>query len=162
MRTLLVMRHAKSSWANAHQADHDRPLNDRGERDAPRMGALLAEHGLVPDAILCSSATRAHDTACRVADTLTLDAPIVRSSLYGGDVEDYVAALQRLDDGVATVLIVGHNPTVSQLVAELAEVDEALPTAAIAWLELAIDHWADLDGDVDAVLRGVWRPREVG
>ena len=162
MRTLLVMRHAKSSWANAHQPDHDRPLNDRGRRDAPRMGRLLAERGLAPDAVLCSSATRAHDTAQFVADELVADAPVVRSSLYGGDVEDYLAVLQRLDDGVRTALVVGHNPTVSLLVAELAEVDEALPTAAIAWLELPIDRWTDLDGDVDGVLRGVWRPREVG
>lgn len=162
MRTLLIMRHAKSSWANAHQADHDRPLNERGERDAPRMGRWLASHDLAPDAILCSSATRAHDTALAVAAETTADEPLVRPALYGGDVDEYVAELRRLDDGVETALLVGHNPTVSQLVAELGDVEEAMPTAAVAWLEIGIDRWSDLSDEVGAALKAVWRPREIG
>lgn len=164
MRTLLVMRHAKSSWANAHQSDHDRPLNERGERDAPRMGRWLAAHDLAPDVILCSSAARAHDTALAVAAETTADAPIVRPALYGGDVDAYVGALRRLDDGAAIALIVGHNPTVSMLVADLADladVDAAMPTAAVAWLELPIDRWSDLTDEVDAALKALWRPREI-
>ncbi|MEO8083745.1 MAG: histidine phosphatase family protein [Ardenticatenales bacterium] len=161
MRTLLVMRHAKSSWANAHDADHDRPLNERGRRDAPRMGRWLAGHDLVPDAIVCSSATRAHETALAVAAEMMTDEPIVRAALYGGDAETYVAALRGLGDEVATALIVGHNPTVSLLVGDLTDVDEAMPTAAIAWIELPIDRWAGLGDDVDAALKAVWRPREI-
>lgn len=164
MRTLLVMRHAKSSWANAHQSDHDRPLNERGERDAPRMGRWLAAHDLAPDVILCSSAARAHDTALAVAAETTADAPIVRPALYGGDVDAYVGTLRRLDDGAAIALIVGHNPTVSMLVADLADladVDAAMPTAAVAWLELPIDRWSDLTDEVDAALKALWRPREI-
>lgn len=161
MRTLLVMRHAKSSWTNAHLSDHDRPLNERGERDAPRMGRWLAAHDLEPDVILCSSAARAHATADHVAAETGAHAPLVRSSLYGGDVEDYVAELAGLADEVAVALIVGHSPTVSLVVSELVDQDEDMPTAAVAVIDLPIDRWADLGEDVEGRLVAVWRPREI-
>lgn len=161
MRTLLVMRHAKSSWTNARLSDHDRPLNERGERDAPRMGRWLAAHDLEPDRILCSSAARARATAEHVAAETGADAPTVRGSLYGGDVEDYVAELARLADDVAVALVVGHSPTVSLVVSELVDQDEDMPTAAVAVIELPIDRWADLSEGVEGRLVAVWRPREI-
>lgn len=161
MKTLLVMRHAKSSWADPGQADHDRPLNERGRRDAPRMGLWLAEQGLAPDAILCSSAARARETAEAVADASGADAPAVRPMLYGGDVEDYLAELRRLGDDVDVALIVGHNPTVSELVDALADAEEAMPTAAVAHLALPVARWTELDEDVEGALAALWRPREL-
>lgn len=161
MKTLLVMRHAKSSWSDDRLADHDRPLNERGRRDAPRMGRLLAEQGLAPDAILCSSAVRARDTAELVAEESGAEAPAVRPMLYGGDVADYLAALRRLPDEVDVALVVGHNPTVSELVDALADADEAMPTAAVAHVALPLARWADLDEDAEGRLAAVWRPREL-
>ena len=161
MRTLLIMRHAKSSWDNALVGDHDRPLNRRGRRDAPRMGRWLAAHDLAPDAILCSTAARALETAECVADATGADAPVARRALYEGDVEDYVRALRGLPDEVAVALIVGHSPTVALLVDALADEDVVMPTAAVAVLALPIDRWGDLSEEVSGRLRAEWRPREI-
>ncbi|MFG0335704.1 MAG: SixA phosphatase family protein, partial [Maioricimonas sp. JB049] len=83
MKTLLLMRHAKSSWADPSKADHDRPLNARGKRDAPRMGQWLLEQNLVPDRIVSSTARRARKTASRVASGCGYTAEIVHErALY--------------------------------------------------------------------------------
>lgn len=161
MKTLLVMRHAKSSWAQDRLADHERPLNDRGQRDAPRMGRWLVEQGLVPDAILCSSAVRAQNTAALVAEESGANEPLVRPMLYGGDVEEYLAELRGLGDDVEVALIVGHNPAVSELVDQLADASEGLTTAAIARIALPVARWPDVSDETDGRLIAVWRPREL-
>jgi len=81
--------------------------------------------------------------------------------LYGGDVEDYLAELRRLGDDVDVALIVGHNPTVSELVDALADAEEAMPTAAVAHLALPVARWTELDEDVEGALAALWRPREL-
>jgi phosphohistidine phosphatase len=87
MKTLLILRHGKSSWKFPDLPDHDRPLNSRGKRDAPLMGRKLAEEGMVPDVIISSSATRAHDTAKKAAKASGYRGEIVvESSLYRGEI----------------------------------------------------------------------------
>jgi phosphohistidine phosphatase len=162
MKTLLLMRHAKSSWKQVGLADHERPLNKRGKGDAPRMGNLLWEKDLVPELILCSAALRARRTAEIVAEASGYDGDIsYLDYLYGGEPSDFLHALHSYADEEAIVLVVGHNPDLRDLLETLTDEWERLPTAAIAHLSLPIDRWGDLRDDTVAELVQVWRPREL-
>jgi len=162
MKTLLVLRHAKSSWNDPDVADHERPLNKRGRRDAPRMGRLLEELDLVPEIVLCSTATRARATVELVLEAGAYGGDVVYDeSLYHADPATVIAALGDIPDGVERALIVGHNPGHEALLVRLTGVFETMPTAALAQIDLPIEHWADLDDLVDARLVHVWRPKEL-
>jgi phosphohistidine phosphatase len=111
MKTLLVLRHAKSSWNDPALDDHERPLNKRGRRDAPRMGELLREHGLIPDVVISSDAVRARLTAEAVAGAAGYAGAIVLDPrLYLAGPADILSLLQRVRGKAETVMIVGHNP----------------------------------------------------
>jgi phosphohistidine phosphatase len=162
MKTLLIMRHAKSSWGDSSLPDHERPLNERGERDAPRMGKLLKREGMVPQAIVASSAARAKATARAVAEASGFASEIeYAAALYGAGPEEYRQVLGRLPGHVECALVVGHNPSSEELLAELTGEDEHFPTAAIARVELELDEWADWDDETSARLVEMWRPKEI-
>jgi phosphohistidine phosphatase len=163
MRTLLVMRHAKSSWDDSRRPDHERPLNRRGERDAPRMGDLVNEQGLTPDVLLSSDAVRARTTAEAVAVAAGCSAAIrLEPRLYLAAAKDIYAVLHAIEDaGSRTVMIVGHNPGLEEFVAQLTGEREALPTAAIAHIVVPIDRWQDLDDSTRGSLVDLWLPREL-
>ena len=162
-KTLLVMRHAKSSWKDDSLADHDRPLNKRGRTAAPRIGQLIREQGIVPDHIASSSALRARATAEAVAVACGYAGTIdVRRELYLAPPGAYVEVIRSIDRGPERVLLVGHNPGVAQLVCELAHADEVMPTGALALIELPIVRWSELDFDAVGQLMRLWRPRELG
>src|SRR6266480_4882827 len=111
MKTLLLLRHAKSSWKQPELADHTRPLNKRGKKTAPRMGALLQDEDLIPDLIICSSAVRAYTTALLVAKACSYMGEINQTrSLYLAEPEDYVEVLRQVAEKHMRVLVVGHNP----------------------------------------------------
>lgn len=165
MKTVLVLRHAKSSWAEPGLSDFDRPLKKRGLADAPAVGEYLRAHDLVPDLIVTSPAQRARQTVALVADGAGYGGEIVvADEFYPGDPEDYVARLRLLDDAYETVMVVGHNPGLSELVTDLTGQMPDLPTAALASISLSVDRWADLDLDLGTPgeLVGVRRPREAG
>ncbi len=162
MKTLLVLRHAKSSWKRGDLADHDRPLNKRGKRDAPRMGELLAEEDLVPERIFSSTAKRARDTAMAVAEASGFDGrPQLSRQLYGADPDTCLQLLRQLGGQADPVMIVGHNPGLTELVEHLTDAEEHLPTAALAVIDLPIDAWSELDEEVEGRLRALYRPREL-
>src|SRR5512138_2218530 len=97
MKTLLLLRHAKSSWKHPELGDHDRPLNKRGKRTAPLLGALLQDQGLIPDLILCSSAVRTHDTAFLVAKACHYVGEIKQThTLYLAEPQTYVEVLRQV------------------------------------------------------------------
>lgn len=161
MRTLLVLRHAKSSWDHSELADHDRPLNKRGMRAAPRMGRLLAEQDLIPDLILSSTAARARTTAELVADACGSPPAIdYLPSLYGAGPEEYLEAASEAGCDDERIMVVGHNPGIELLVALVAGVRERMPTAALAHIELDIDGWEDAM-EARGRLIGLWRPKEL-
>jgi phosphohistidine phosphatase len=161
MKTLLIMRHAKSSWKQADLADDQRPLNKRGQRDAPRMGQRLRKADLVPQAILSSTALRARQTAQAVAETSGFDGEIqFDASLYAAPAEAYLAALRTLAPDIPIAMLVGHNPGVDELVQELTGEDEHMPTGAVARVELSIERWADLSAETEGQLETILRPRE--
>lgn len=162
MKTLLLMRHAKSSWANVGVADHDRPLNDRGEKASVRMGRLLLERNLCPHAIVHSTARRARQTAERVAEasgfTLPLDA---RQELYLAPPRAYVAVALTLGDDVERALLIGHNPGLEELVTHLTGEEQHMPTAALAEVRLNLTTWAELSLSVRPEAVRVFRPKEL-
>jgi len=160
MKTLLLLRHAKSSWDDPEIADHDRPLAKRGRRDAPRMGALLREEELTPDLILSSTARRARKTAEAVAEESGYAGEIeLHDEFYPGAPQDYLSALQKVWDEYQRVMVVGHNPGLEELLETLTGETLHLPTAALAQVALPIEHWIDLDEETEGTLINIWSPR---
>ena len=163
MKTLLILRHAKSSWDDTSLDDVERPLNARGRSDAPRMGELLRDERLIPDVIITSNAVRAHATALAVAEAVGYTSDVVVDPLlYHASPEDVLAVLNTVPDADASnVLIVGHNPGLENLVEKLSGERHDLPTAALAQLGLTITRWDELDASTRATLVNVWRPKEL-
>lgn len=162
MKTLLLLRHAKSSWKHADLSDHERPLKKRGKRDAPRMGRHLRESDLVPDFVLSSDARRALDTAALLMNACDCDGPFEADRvLYHADPESIVERLRRVSDEHDRILVVGHNPGLEELLELMVGSYERLPTAALVQLDVAIDSWSELAAECDAKLVGCWRPREL-
>jgi phosphohistidine phosphatase len=162
MKVLLLLRHAKSSWESAGLSDHDRPLNNRGKRDAPRMGKVLFEEGIVPEIIISSSAIRAHSTAKKVSKSSHYKGQvIIESSLYRGGPMEYLNVLRRQPDQARTVLMVGHNPDIEQLLEILTRKEVIMPTCSLAAINLPVERWMKLTNGTKAELKKVWRPKEL-
>jgi phosphohistidine phosphatase len=161
MKTLLILRHAKSEWDEPGVADHDRPLSQRGKRDAPRVGQQLRAEQRVPDLIISSSAKRARKTAKLVAETSGYEGEVLlKDELYLAGPENYLEVLQALPETCQSVMVVGHNPGLEELVEALTGEAEVLPTAALAQIALPIMRWQDLDEEVEGQLVYFWRPRD--
>jgi phosphohistidine phosphatase len=154
MRRLILLRHAKSDWSKPGQADHDRALSPRGRKAAPRMGAYLAEQSLVPDLVIASTAVRVRETLDLVLAALGQNPKVTFDRrLYEADADDILAVLQETKDAVHTLLVVGHNPGLSDLSELLiaSGSDEAqramlekFPTAGLAVIDFAVDDWQSL------------------
>jgi phosphohistidine phosphatase len=160
MKTLLILRHAKSSWKDESLPDHERPLNKRGKEEAPRMGRLIRELDLVPDLILCSSAKRAQTTARLVAEEAGYEGEIVMlRELYAAGPEAFIEALANLQGEYGRVMVVGHNPGLEELLEALSGEYQPLPTGALAQVRLPIEHWSELNDEVEGELAGLWSPK---
>jgi phosphohistidine phosphatase len=161
MKTLLILRHAKSSWGHPEQPDHERPLNKRGKHDAPRMGKLLREEDLVPDIIMSSTARRARETAERVIEASGFEGSMLLiPEFYHGSYETILELLRELPENADCVMVVGHNPELEEFIQELADEYARMPTAALAKVELPIQRWGELRETVTGKLIKVWYPRE--
>ncbi len=161
MKTLLLLRHAKSSWKQPEQPDHDRPLNKRGKKEAPKVGKYLKENDLVPDMILSSTARRAHDTAQAVAEACSFEGQInLYQDLYLSEPACYLDILHCLPDDARRVLVVGHNPDMEEFLILLTDVNEPMTTAALAVVDLPISSWQELNEATDGRLHTLWSPRE--
>ena len=162
MKTLLLLRHAKSSWKDQSLPDHDRPLKKRGRKAAPRMGRWLVENGLRPDHALCSTATRARETLQLVLAEIDKGVPVsIRAELYHGDIAQMIGVLREVAEPAASVLIVGHNPDLETFLEHLTGQCERLPTGALARVELDLSDWAELTDATRGTLVTVARPREL-
>lgn len=154
MRTLHLLRHAKSSWEDPRLADHERPLDPRGERAATLMAVHLGQCGVAPDLVLVSSARRTLQTVERIAPHLPEGTRVAQEpALYEADDDALLHRLRRLEPELDCVLLVGHNPGLHELALCLvgsgdadtrAQLARKLPTGA--WLELAVpgDSWRTL------------------
>ncbi len=148
MKRLILLRHAKSSWSDEGLPDSERPLSARGERDAPRMGARLRERGVRPELIMSSPALRARRTATLVARALDyLEKGIkVDARLYLATPVEILAVVAEQEDAVDYLLLVGHNPGLTELAnLLLPELELAnLPTAGTVVIDCATERWAEL------------------
>jgi phosphohistidine phosphatase len=148
MKTLYLVRHAKSSWKDVNLPDHERPLNKRGEQDAPKMGKRLKRRRPKPEVIVTSPAVRAKRTAKILATEIGYPKSdiLVDELIYTADQEELVSVLRRLDNGIDCVMLVGHNPALTDLVNSLAQCEVAnVPTCGLAVLGFRMDSWADID-----------------
>ena len=152
LRTLYLLRHAKSSQDDPAIADHDRPLSARGRAEASALVPWLAERGYAPTLVLCSSARRTRETLAPLAEHLDGERQVsVDRVLYLTSPGTLLERLREVDDGHAHVLVIGHNPAMEELALALAspeshsdETKRVFPSAALAVLELDAPSWSDL------------------
>lgn len=171
MKTLYLLRHAKSSWDDPSLADHDRPLARRGREAAPRMAVWLRAHAKRPELVLCSTAERARETWTLIAPEL-LPTPEVqlRRDVYDADAADLTRLIRAAPDAIETLMLVGHNPAMEEAADELAGGGEAkplatmrakYPTAAVAELAFDLDAWSEVGPGTGTLTRFV-RPKDLG
>ena len=162
-KTLLLMRHAKSSWKEGDVKDYDRPLTKRGKKDAPMMAQLLKKELLLPDLILCSTAKRARHTVRAMIEELEISKEIVMEmeSLYLAEPQAYMDAFREQSDEANCLLVVGHNPGLEALAQVLSDSVLSLPTSAVAEIKLPIKKWSDLNEKTEGELKNIWKPKEL-
>jgi phosphohistidine phosphatase len=145
MRTLVMIRHAKSSWANPLQSDFERPLNDRGKKDAPEMGEKLKKMGIIPDLIIASTAKRTKQTAKKIAEEIGYNPDDIRweEKLYHCIPSVLEEVLYEVADRIKTVFIVAHNPGITDFVNQLSPrfSIENMPTCGIVGARFKADEW---------------------
>ena len=170
MKTLYLLRHAKSSWDDPTLADHDRPLAPRGRKAAPRMAVWLRTEARRPDMVICSSAARARETWDLMARELQPAPEVdIRRSVYDAGPDQLIAIARGAPARVATLMLVGHNPAMEEAAAMLAGDGDAralatmqskYPTAAVAELTFEVDSWQQIGRDTGHLARFV-RPKDL-
>ncbi len=162
MKTLVLMRHAKSSWKNPQLTDSERPLSKRGLQNAPAMGKLIRNMGLSPQHVLCSSSLRTRQTAEAVLRKCQFMGDIkYLDSLYLGAPQAYLEAIHGVPDTVDKLLVVGHNTGMEEFLEFLSGRFEKLPTAAVVHLILHIEQWKQLNATSGTRVIDIWKPRKV-
>jgi len=170
MKTLTLLRHAKSSWDDPVERDFDRPLNGRGRRAANRMGRYMRDAGLAFDHVLASPALRVQQTIAGVEDGYGRPlSPAYDRRIYMASAATLLDLVQAFDDAHGRVLMVGHNPGLEDLVLALvppspdglrAEVEIKYPTATLAEMRFEVDRWKDVE-EGGGTLDRFMRPREL-
>jgi phosphohistidine phosphatase len=146
MKTLFLIRHAKSSWGDTALPDKDRPLNDRGRRDAPKIGERLAKRDVKPDLILSSPAMRALKTAEIIAKKLDYRRKdiVVDDRLYAVGADDLLDVIRKLGDKLERVMLFGHNPELTELAHRLSSKITHMPTCAVAEFTFDAKSWSKI------------------
>ena len=163
MKTLFILRHAKSSWKHLGIPDHDRPLNKRGKHEAPLIGKVLRDQNLTPTLIISSTAVRAEATANLVAKACKYKGEIIfDKSIYNAEPLAALKLLSGCSDTYNRILLVGHNPTVEEIIELLTGSQEiTMSTCALAHLTITIDKWTDINKKqvAKAKLVHLWSPK---
>lgn len=169
MNVLYVLRHAKSSWVDSGLTDHDRPLAPRGRRATTRLADHVRRRGIEPDLVLCSSARRAVETLDGIRGALRATRVMVEKTLYGASAAELLARLGRVEDDVHSVMLIGHNPGLQDLVVTLVgdgddeailAVRRKLPTGTLVTLSFPALAWNRL-GPASAHLESLVRPADL-
>jgi phosphohistidine phosphatase len=144
MKTLFLVRHAKSSWGDPALPDHDRPLNERGVHDVAAMGKRLAHRDAKPDVILASTAVRALTTAEHIAKALDIKRKhlVVNDRLYAAPASELLSVIEELDDRLKRVMLVAHNPGLTELAHQFSSEITHMPTCAVAEFRFAATPWS--------------------
>lgn len=149
MKQIVVVRHAKSSWADPGQNDFDRPLNERGKKDAPAMGQCIVKAGVKIDAFVSSPAKRAHQTCKAFAEVYGRkeEEIVFVKNLYHAPAHVYYETLGDLDDAYKSVAIFGHNPGITDFVNTLCKGvhTDNMPTCAVFALKADVKSWKDFE-----------------
>jgi phosphohistidine phosphatase len=147
MKTLILLRHAKSDWSEPDKNDFDRPLNERGEKDAPIMGRAVQNLDVPPQIIYSSDALRAKMTAEAISSASGSNTPIIwKNEIYNADAAEMMGIIKTLPEDYESVLMIGHNPTFEELTSYLISGGQAMlrfPTAALAVLKSEMNGWKD-------------------
>ena len=163
-RTILLMRHAQSVRGGGGLHDYDRPLNERGRNDAPRMGEYLKGLDVIPDRLVSSPAVRAKETSLAVTKGMGVGEELIEwnREFYDGGPADYIRAIQQADEQYQTVMTVGHNPMIERLIGILSgeAVRRGVPPATIACFEAAVGSWGDIKPGA-CTLKWLVNPRNV-
>jgi phosphohistidine phosphatase len=147
MKTLYLVRHAKSSWDYPELDDIDRPLSKRGKRNAPEMGKRLAAQNILPQLLITSPAKRALATARRIADEIGFPRESIKldEKLYLASVEDIVAVIRKADEAAGSLMLFGHNPGFTDAANRLCGSDiYNIPTGGVVGIQFEVDSWADV------------------
>lgn len=147
MKTLYLIRHAKSDWSDASLSDYDRPLNKRGANDAPLMGSILLKSGIRPDFILSSPALRAKTTAIAFAQALSYPPGSIRydHALYASDVETILSIIRDVSVSIDTLFLFGHNPELTECANYISGGDiDDIPTCGVVAMRLKNDSWESI------------------
>lgn len=170
MLRLMLLRHAKSAWDNPGLGDFDRPLNARGRRAAPMMGRHMAEHALLPERILCSTARRTRETFAGLLPFLDQDLDIrFTRALYDASSQDYLDVIRASGAGARSLLVIGHNPALQDLALDLVaagnpalieEIGLAYPTAGLTIIDFPDRTWTDIRSRGGRIV-AFFRPREL-
>jgi len=149
MKKLILIRHAKSSWANSYLSDKDRPLNERGWHDAPLMAKLLSGECASPDLIVCSSSKRTRQTVKFFSEDWGISDSRVQysDSLFHASVNQLLFVIKSLDEELDSVALVGHNPGLTYLVQDLinSRAPDNIPTCGIAILQSESEFWSNFE-----------------
>lgn len=157
MKTLLLMRHAKSDWNADYDADHERPLNDRGLRSARLMGRVIAAESKPPHMVVSSTAVRARSTASLANEAGEWGSEIeLEAALYGSGADTAIQLASQAPD-VDRLMLVGHQPTWSILVSLLTGTRVEMKTGTVVMIDFDIDRWADLPG-AEGHISGAYQP----
>ncbi|MDH3576925.1 MAG: histidine phosphatase family protein [Gammaproteobacteria bacterium] len=144
MKTLTLVRHAKSSWSDTHLSDRKRPLNKRGKRDAPAMGKRILKHGIRPSLIMSSPARRAWSTAKQIAAEISYPIEFLQreDSLYLASLDEILGVIVAQDNRFNNMMIVGHNPGMTDFANFLSPgLTNNLPTAGVVSVQIDQDDW---------------------
>ncbi|MBT8090166.1 MAG: histidine phosphatase family protein [Gammaproteobacteria bacterium] len=144
IKTLTLVRHAKSSWSDTHLSDRDRPLNKRGKRDAPEMGKRMLRHGIRPSLIISSPAKRAWSTAKLIAAEISYPIEFLQreDSLYHASLSEILGVIVAQDNRFNELMIVGHNPGMTDFANFLSPgLTNNLPTAGVVCVQINLDDW---------------------
>lgn len=148
MKTLYLLRHAKSSWKEPGLRDFDRPLNSRGREAAPLVGQLIRKRKLPVDLVLSSPAARARQTAALVREAAELSADLLYDErIYEADAERLLAVVAQSPDSADALMLVGHNPGMEHLLKLLTGEQHEMPTAALACVVLDVEKWGKVRAD---------------
>lgn len=142
MKKLLLLRHAKSSWADATLTDFERPLNERGRLAAPLVGKFMRERQLNPDLVISSPAKRTRETIALVMEAAHIETELrYDERIYEASVGNLLEVVSQIEDDKREVLLVGHNPGFENLLESLTGESERMPTAALARIILNAEKW---------------------
>ena len=161
MRTLLLLRHAKSSWDDSSLRDFDRPLNKRGLKAAPLIGRFMLKRKIRPGLVISSPAKRAKKTAALVIKSAQLETkPRLDERIYEASAMQLLEVVSQIEDAAEEVMLVGHNPGLEELLLALTGEVRRMPTAALARVALDIERWRDAQ-ETGGQLEWLVKPKEL-